>query len=233
MKSFIWLALCTVALSQVCSASNTGDNQLTSEEQRQGWKLLFDGKSLDGWTTSDLKPSKQPVEDNSINPHECGGYMMIHERRWENFIFSLDFKISKGCNSGIFLRTFPLKPNTRQGSVGYNGLEIAVDDTATAGYHDTGALYDLVKPTRNAMKPAGEWNHAVITADHNKITIELNGQQVTQMDLDKFDKPSMRPDGTKHKFTGVAWRDHARSGYLGLQDHGSDCWYKNIKLKEL
>ena len=83
------------------------DNELTPQERAAGWVLLFDGKTLDGWITNNREPSKVPVEDGAINPHGCGGYMLIHERQWSNFVLSLDFKISKGCNSGIFVRTFP------------------------------------------------------------------------------------------------------------------------------
>ena len=100
-------------------------------------------------------------------------------------MLSLDFKISKKCNSGIFVRTFPLTPRPGK-DVGFNGIEIAIDDTKTAGFHDTGAIYDLVKPTKNAMKPVGEWNHIVITCDKNLIAVELNGEAVTQMDLDEW-----------------------------------------------
>src|SRR5262245_50749462 len=138
------------------------DNTLTPEEKAAGWTLLFDGKSLDGWMTSSKAPSKRPVEDASINPHRSGGYMMIPAKPYGDFVLSLDFKISKGCNSGIFLRTFPLEPRPGK-DVGFNGIEIAIDDTKTAGLHDTGAVYDLVKPSKNAMKPVGEWNHMEIT----------------------------------------------------------------------
>ena len=207
------------------------DNELTPTEKDAGWVLLFDGKSLDGWMTSSEKPSKTPVDDGCINPHKCGGYMMVHKEMWENYVLALDFKISKGCNSGIFIRTSSLKP--REGKdVGFNGLEVAIDDTTGAGYHDTGAIYDLAKPTKQAMKPVGEWNHIVITCDKSKISVELNGDVVTKMDMDEFPKPNVRSDGTMHKFD-IGYKDHPRKGYIGLQDHGSPCWFKNIKLKPL
>ena len=205
--------------------------ELTSEEKAAGWISLFDGKTLDGWKTSSGRPSKVPVEQGAINPHGCGGYMMIHERIWSDFELALDFKISKGCNSGIFVRTFPLEPRPGK-DVGFNGIEIAIDDTTTAGYHDTGAIYDLVKPRRNAMKPPGEWNHIAITCDRNLICVELNGGVVTRMDLDEWTAPNRRPDGTEHKFD-IAYRDHPRQGYIGLQDHGSNCWFKNIKIRPI
>lgn len=212
-------------------AACAADNELTPQEKADGWALLFDGKTLNGWQTSDKKQSQRPVEDGSINPHKSGHYMMIHETPWEDFILALDFKIGKGCNSGVFLRTWPLTP--REGKdVGYNGIEVAIDDTTTVDYHDTGAIYDLVKPTKNAMKSVGEWNHVVITCDRNNIAVEMNGESVTKMDLDQFVLPNKRPDGSEHKFD-IAFKDHPHSGYIGLQDHGSPCWFKNIKLRPL
>jgi alpha-3'-ketoglucosidase len=207
------------------------DNQLTKAEKDAGWILLFDGRSLAGWTTSSQKPSLRPVEDGAINPHKCGGYMMIHEKPWGDFVLSLDFKISKGCNSGVFVRTFPLTPRPGK-DVGYNGIEVAIDDTIGAGFYDTGAIYDLVKPSSNAMKPVGEWNHMVVTCDKNLISVDLNGTRVSEMNLDLWTAKNKRPDGTDHKFD-VVYKDHPRRGYLGVQDHGSDCWFKNIKLKPL
>jgi hypothetical protein len=224
--------LTLLAALLLAGGARAADNQLTPQERRDGWILLFDGKTLDGWMTSSRTESRVPVEDGSINPHGAGGYMMIHKQKWANFILSCDYKISKGCNSGIFVRTFPLTPRAGK-DVGFNGIEIAIDDTAPgADYHDTGAIYDLVKPTRNAQKPVGEWNHAVVTCDHNLITVELNGERVTRMDLDQFTQPNRRPDGSEHKFD-IAYAKAPRWGYLGLQDHGSPCWYKNIKLKPL
>ena len=140
--------LCAVTVPTVALAA---DNELTPGEKSRGWILLFDGKTLNGWTTSSRTPSKTPVQDGALNPHKSGGYMLIHERQWSDFVLALDFKISKGCNSGIFLRTYPLTPRTGK-DVGFNGIELAIDDTTGAGYHDTGALYDLVKPARNAMR---------------------------------------------------------------------------------
>jgi hypothetical protein len=207
------------------------DNQLTPAEKKAGWVLLFDGKTLDGWMTSSAELSKTPVENGCINPHKCGGYMMVHMKQWGDFILSLDFKISKGCNSGVFVRTSPLTPLPGK-DVGYNGIEIAIDDSQTATWHDTGAIYDLVKPTRNAMKPAGEWNHLVIACNRNLIDVELNGEKVTHMDLDQWTTPGKRPDGSEHKFE-FAFKGRPRKGYIGLQDHGSPCWFKNIKLKPL
>jgi hypothetical protein len=224
-------SLVVLSLLLFASVALAGDNELTPEDKADGWILLFDGRTPEGWTTNEGKESRRPVEEGALNPHGSGGYMLIHEKDWTDFVLALDFKITPKCNSGIFFRTFPLEPRPGK-DVGFNGIEIAIDDAATAGYHDTGALYDLVKPTKNAMKPAGEWNHLVLTCDRNRIAIELNGEVVTRMDLDEWTEPNKRPDGSQHKFD-VAFRDHPRHGYIGLQDHGTDCWFKNIKLKPL
>ena len=208
------------------------NNALTDQEVRDGWVLLFDGKTTKGWMT----PKGQPlppthVQKGSLDPHPCD-YMLVHEKMRDDFTLSLDVKISPGCNSGIFLRTFPLKPKPGK-DVGWNGLEVAIDDTRTAGYHDTGALYDLVRPTKNAMKPAGQWNRIVLTCRGSRVTVDVNGERVTATDLNRWTEPGRRPDGSRHKFSGIAYKNHPRKGYIGLQDHGSDCWYRNIKLRPL
>ena len=227
MRFVVLMVVVLFASSLACAA----DNELTQQEKQDGWVLLFDGSSTIGWMT----PKEQPlpashVQKGSLNPHPCE-YMLTHEKVWDNFRLALDFKISTGCNSGIFIRTFPLAPRPGK-DVGFNGLEVAIDDTQSAGFHDTGATYDLSKPTKNAMRPAGEWNHIEITCDKNLIQIELNGERVNRLDLDQWAEKYKRPDGSDHKFD-VAYKDHPRKGHIGLQDHGSDCWYKNIKLLPL
>lgn len=230
MKSRLLLCLCFVVLVTSVRAESVL-NALTDKEKADGWKLLFDGYTTKGWMTVSKQPlADKYVQNGSLNPHPCD-YMLVYEKPLENYVLSLDFKITTHCNSGIFVRTMPLeRVNGRD--VGYNGIEVAIDDTKTAGYVDTGAFYDLSKPKRNAMKPVGEWNHIVITSNGSRMSVVLNGEAVTQIDLDQFREPNKRPDGTPHKFD-VAYKDHPRKGYIGLQDHGSDCWFRNIKLKPL
>ena len=217
----LWIGLCPAA-----------ENELTEEERADGWQLLFDGRTTGGWMSIRREPlPDRHVQAGSLNPHPCN-YMLVHETPRADFTLSLEFKLSPRCNSGVFFRTWPLKP--RPGlDVGYNGLEIAIDDTTGGGFHDTGAIYDLVAPRKNAMKPAGEWNRLVLTCRDNLITVDLNGERVTETDLDQWAEPGRRPDGSRHKFHDTAFKDHPRKGYIGLQDHGADCWYRNIKLKPL
>ena len=116
------------------------DNELTQQEQQDGWVLLFDGKSTSGWMSIKEEPlPEKNVQEGALNPHPCN-YMLVHGKDWENFRLEMDFKIAKQCNSGIFLRTFPLKP--REGrDIGYNGIEVAVDDTTTADFHEIGRAH--------------------------------------------------------------------------------------------
>ncbi len=212
-------------------APKQAEGVLSAEEKRAGWILLFDGKTQNGWMTSAGLPSKTAVEEGCINPHQCGDYMMVHTQQWSNFELKLDFKISQGCNTGIFVRTSPLKPRPGK-DVGFNGIEVQIIDTKTAGYYDTGAIYDLSPPSKNTMKPAGQWNHIEVTCNQSIIEVVLNGEKVNHVDLAQFTEPNKRPDGSPHKFD-VAYKDHPRTGYIGLQDHGSPCWFKNIKLRPL
>jgi hypothetical protein len=231
LRTGLMLVVAAVLSGPAAAPAGGADNVLSRREQAEGWILLFDGKSLDGWLTSGGTPSRTPVDDGCINPHGCGGYMMVPRGDRSDFVLALDFRISPGCNSGVFVRTFPLAPRPGK-DVGSNGLEVAIDDTHTAGYHDTGAIYDLVRPDVNAMRPVGQWNHLEVTCDGPRITVVLNGRTVTRMDLDRWTEPNRRPDGSPHKFD-IAYKDHPRHGYIGLQDHGAPCWFKNIKLRPL
>src|SRR5438552_15658209 len=205
-----WLVV--VVFATVVGGLRAADNELTPAEKKGGWILLFDGKSMKDWMTSEWQRCDEALNDESISPDRCNTYMMTYERPWSDFILALDFKIGAHTNSGIFVRTFPLKPLPAW-DVGYNGIEIQILDSQTAGYYDTGALYDLVKPTKNAMKPVGEWNHIVITSDGSRLAVVLNGEAVSQIDLDEWREPNKRPDGSVHKFD-VAYKTHPRKGYI-------------------
>ncbi len=225
------LCMLSLLLPVAPRVARGGDNELSPQEMEAGWELLFDGRTTRGWMT----PKREPlpgshVQHGALNPHPTD-YMLVLEKPRDSFQLTLDFKLSKGCNSGVFFRTTPLTPRPPK-DLGYNGLEVALDDTRTAGNHDTGAIYDLQAPRNNAMKPAGEWNHLVLTVRGPEVRVEVNGEVVNELNLDDFPQPFTRPDGTRHKFD-IAFKSHPRLGYIGLQDHGGDCWFKNIKLRQL
>ena len=103
-------------------------------------------------------------------------------------------------------------------------------ETEVVAQHDCGALYDCVAPSKNMVKPAGEWNHMTITALGPVIQVELNGEQIVDANLDEWTEPKLNPDGTKNKFK-TAYKDMPREGHIGFHYHGSAIWFRNIKIK--
>lgn len=208
------------------SAVSTGDNSLTAEEKKAGWQLLFNGKDYTGWKCNNDKPIKSVVEEGCLMPYKSGGYLLIHEKQYGDFVLKCDVKYTPNCNSGIFFRVGNAHDPVQ------TGMELQIYSGQGTGYHDFGAIYDLVKPTKNTSYDPGKWNAIKLTCKGPHVTVEVNGTVVSEMNCDQFDKPNMRPDGSAHKFR-MAVKDFPRKGYVGFQDHGHKVWYKNIKLLEL
>ncbi len=208
------------------------DNQLTEKEKKAGWQLLFNGKDHTGWKCNNGKAIATPVEKGSLVPYKSGGYIIIHEKKFGDFIFKCDVKWeAKQCNSGIFFRVAePKNPvNT--------GFEVQVLSGTGTGKHAFGAVYDLATTTKNTANKTGEWNTVEIKCQGPHISVRLNGETVCEMNCDEFDQPGVCPDGKTHKFKlggkPRAVKDFAQVGYLGFQDHGQKVWYKNVKVLEL
>jgi hypothetical protein len=203
----------------LCVLSGASDREFRS---------IHDGTTGKGWILCDGRPLPTAfVQREGLNPHGTGSYLVVHETKAGDFALDFDYKLTKGCNSGVFIRVSDLHDPVQ------SGIEIALDDTTGSGMHDPGALYDLVAPRTNAQKPAGEWNHMTISAAGPRISVVLNGTEVSSINLDQWNTPGKRPDGSKHKFSKVTIGKLPHHGYFGFQDHGSDCWFKNIKLKEI
>lgn len=223
-------AILLISLALFCvhahAQEGTKDNTLSDEEKKDGYELLFNGKDLTGWKNNNGKPVKAAVEDNAIQTHKCGGKVLLHERQLEDFVLRCDFKLSKPkTNSGIFFRVSDPKNPVQA------GFEVQVMGGKGTGTHDLGAIYDLAAPSKNMNKAIGEWNSIEITSKGSKISVKVNGEQVSSVDLDKFTEPKKRPDGSKHKFGDI--KNLPRIGQIGFQDHGSQCWFKNVRVKEL
>lgn len=220
-----WLAA-LAALAAGCSG--VPRRQLTEEERRDGWQLLFDGATLDGWKVTG-NPESWKVQGGAIACHaKKGGYLHTLEE-YDDFALSLEYKVAKGTNSGVFFRWSNLKDPV------HTGIEIQVLDShgrATPGTHDDGAIYDLVAPSKNMSRPAGEWNRLVITAVDNRVEVAHNGEKVAEMDLNLYTEAGKNPDGSKNKFK-YAFKELPRRGYIGFQDHGGGAWFREIKLKPL
>ena len=186
---------------------------------------LFDGSNLDAWTMEN--PGGWAIADSAMTIAK-GGSIWTRER-FGDFDLSLEFKVSREGNSGVFIRIGDLKDPVQ------TGIEMQILDSAGKAKpdkHDSGALYDLLEPSSNAMKPAGEWNRAVITCHMNHITIEMNGTQIIAADLDRWTTPHKNPDGSENKFN-LALKDFPREGHIGFQDHGFPVWFRNVMVKKM
>lgn len=219
-------------------------NKLSKQEIEAGWKLMFNGKNFDGWRQCNgtEMPANWVIEDDAMkvftgegkNPGQgANGDILFPGKKYSNFELSIDWKASKGANSGIFyyVRETPGK------AIYYAAPEIQVLDNKDASdnkvdSHLAGSLYDLLPADPNTVNPAGEWNTCVIKVKDGKATVSMNGTQVVSYthwtpEWDKMVK------GSKFKrFPG--WTEGiSKEGYIGLQDHGYAVWFRNIKIREL
>ena len=192
------------------------------------WISIFDGKNLDGWSTTG-KPEGWTVEDECIVCTVQGGKYLYTQDQYENFVLSVDFKIAEKTNSGIFFRWSDLDDPV------HTGIEIQIFDSygqEVSDTHTCGAIYDMVAPSSNPSKPAGEWNNILITSVPNHISVEKNGVRIAEMDVDQWEEAGKNADGSKNKFK-YAWKDMPQKGHIGLQDHGGKVWFRNLKIQQL
>lgn len=200
-----------------------------------GWVTLFDGKSLDAFRMG--PENSWVVEDGAIalkrtdydGKEHNADYLWARVPRGD-FILELEFKVPEKANSGVFLRTSDLNDPV------YTGIEIQVNNShgkpqLTRG-GTVGAIYDCQAPSKNAAKPPGEWQQMRITCRGPGIVVELNGEMVNEMNLNRWVEPKRNPDGSDNKFPR-ALKDFAREGHIGFQDHGRPVWYRNIRVRGL
>jgi type 1 glutamine amidotransferase len=230
MNLMLWRFGAVVLSLLAIAPAQRADNELTPKEIQEGWILLFNGKDAKNWMLPNGKPLPAAnVQDGCINPHQCGAGWTYFNTKFGDFVLSLDFKITKDCNSGVFFRVANPKDEV------YTGFEMQVYDTGhkkDPGRNDCGAIYDCLAPSKNMMKAPGEWNHIDLTCKGASVKLVMNGAQIIDMDLDKWTEVGKNPDGSKNKFK-KAIKDFDRTGFIGVQEHGNDCWYKNVKLKPL
>lgn len=194
---------------------------------------MFNGQDLTGWVVEGTKDfaakdakkddPKTPiwtVKDGSINCAGTGFGFLRYDREVSDFVYHVEFKLSKGCNSGIGIRhdKFNGKAETRPS---FSGYEIQLlDDGAKKtppDKHSTASLYRYVAATKHAVKPAGEWNTIDIECRGSKIKITLNGEVVQDVD----------------QATNAEIKDKPLKGYVSVQNHGKAVEFKNLKLKVL
>jgi hypothetical protein len=224
--AFSYLSL-ALWLTWASSSLLAADNQLTDAEKAEGWQLLFNGSDVSGWKCNNGKPPADTVlEDGTLVPYKSGGYVLIYDKQFADFILKCEVKMPEHCNSGVFFRIGDPKDPVQ------TGFEVQVLNNDGVSRNSWGSIYDLVAPSKNNLKPTGQWNSIVITCRGPHITVETNGEEVSKINCDEWTEPGTRLDGSKHKFR-KAIKDFPRQGYLGFQDHGAKVWYKNVKILEL
>ena len=229
-------ALQTLALAGALAAlaAPGDDNRLTDEDRKAGWLLLFDGKEAADWVRSHdgSAVTDKVIEGGALTPRNQPGPLLVYgKKQFGDFVLRCDVKMAEPANSGIFFRVADLKNHVE------TGLEVQVLDPEQAKKHSPywsfGAVYDLAKPAKNALRGPGEWNAVELRCEGPHVTVAVNGEVVSRLNCDDFSEPGRRPDGTPHKYKG-AIKDFARSGYIGLQSGWEGkCWFKNLRLLEL
>lgn len=143
-----------------------------------------------------------------------------------DFVVSLEFRTKEDSNSGVFIRTTDIV-NWLQKSI---EIQIRQGDEEKP-VHLVGAIFDVAAPARQVPITPGEWYRYVITAKGNTITVMLNGEPVNKVDLNQWKEAGKNPDGTANKFT-TAYKDMARAGRIGLQDHGQPIEFRNLFVEQ-
>jgi len=189
--------------------------------------ILFDGTDLSKWqNSSGDKPGAGWVIENDVLARKPKAGMIWTKERFGNFILDLEFK-TEG-NSGIFFRTDNPKDCVQ------TGLEMQIYKRVNKPSRNScGAIYDALAPSKEMTKD-GQWNHVTITAEDNKIRIVLNGEQIIDMDLNRWTEPHRNPDPerSKNKFR-TALKDFKREGHIGFQEHGANVWFRKVRIKRL
>ncbi len=214
------------------------NNTLTAQEKKDGWKLLFDGKTTKGWHNygkKDISPLWK-VENGELIMGSKGAEDIVTDKEYENFEFQLEWKISEGGNSGIY---YLVKEDPQKYKKGWNtGPEMQIlDDNkhpdATKGKdgnHQAGALYDLIPAKNKQLKPVGEWNAVRLIINQGKVEHWLNGAKIVEYDLNSTEFAELVKTS---KFNVYADFAKYRKGRIALQDHGDLVWFRNIKIKKL
>ena len=205
----IGLLLCSVAVPLLSA----------KDHETSGFRPLYNGKNLKGWKTEgNWIPQEDGVLAIKPRPGEEGwqrfGSYLWTKRKYDDFVLSLEYKHPKGGNSGVFVRVKDRKDPVD------TGIEVQIldshGDDEPLGPHDCGGIIGTKGPSKNMAKPAGQWNHMVVTCNGSHMKVKLNGEQIIDLDLSES-----------------AVKDRPLKGYIGLQDHGLPLWFRDIKIKEL
>jgi uncharacterized protein YaiE (UPF0345 family) len=247
MKNYIFLALASALVSCTTSKQSgmqsTGNSTSVSDE---GFTNLFDGKTTSGWHTYGKTGVGKAwkVIDGTLHLdakakadwQTAEGGDIVTDEEFENFHLKYEWKIAPKGNSGV---VFFIKEDPQYQFMWHTGPEMQVLDNGTGtseGHpdgkivsHRAGDLYDLIV-SKEVVKPAGEWNMAEVVVNNKTLTFYLNGQQTVSTTLwDDGWKALI----AKSKFKNMPAFGKFSKGRIGLQDHGDDVWFRNVRLKRL
>ena len=244
MKPFLSLIFLTAACGAAVAADMTGTpNTLSAAEKADGWRLLWDGKTTDGWRSArsqEFPKSGWTIKDGELIVNETGGKEaaaggdIITREKFSDFELQVDFKITPGANSGIkiFVDT-----ELNKGAGSSIGPEFQLLDDARHpdaklgrdGNRTLGSLYDLIAaPADKKVNPVGEWNLAEILAKGKHVEFRLNG--VKTVEFERGSK-TWRDMVASSKFKDWPGFGELPEGHILLQDHGNKVFFRNIKIR--
>lgn len=244
------LAVTALAMS---ACAHAGVNSLSRAERAEGWRLLFDGRSMKGWRGlgRDTVPSVHwVVRDGAITkiaqdkitqrtqadgqPLDGGDLMTIET--FGDYELAWQWRVTPGANSGVKYNVSEELSTGIEPKHAAKGFEYQVldDDRHPDGKlpsHRAGALYDLIPPNdAKHLRPVGEWNDSRIVFVGNHGEHWLNGAKVVEYDLGT---PRMDSVLAASKYRSWAWFGQRRRGHIVLQDHGDEAQFRAIRIREL
>lgn len=234
LLSFVAAALAGCGGSEATMMEPTPDPAAADAE----WVSLFDGASLAGWRAfgGGPAPSAWRAEDGALRFDPTGGERgdLIAEGVYGDFELELEYRISECGNSGVFYRAaegdglaFPWQTGPE-----YQVLDDCHPD-AQYPSHTAGSLYDLYVPTADAARPAGEWNAVRIVVRGDRVEHWLNGERVVEAEVGSADWDARQAASKFRDPASFPGFGTYAEGVVGLQDHGDDVWYRNLRLRPL
>jgi len=219
-------------------------NTLSDAEIAEGFYLLFDGESFAGWRAYNKEAfpaSGWVIEEGALKVEgegtgEAGGEGgdIIFDRKFRDFHLKLEWKVSRGGNSGIFYlgQEIPGEPVWKSApefqildNENHIDGQLGID-----GNRKAGSLYDMIPAKPQNANPYGEWNLAEVIVYRGTVVHKMNGEVVLEYHLRTSDWERMVEES---KFVEYKeWFGQALEGYIALQDHGDDVWFRNIRIKE-
>ena len=203
----------------------------SSSQPRGEWQPLFDGTSTRGWHNAGkttLDPRWQAI-DGALVLTAPGGGDIVSDAQFDDFELELEWQLAPGGNSGLFYRAMDADPVWHRAAE-YQLLDDAAAEDRFVASHRAGAVYDLVAPEGAVLRPAGAYNHARIVACGPQVEHWLNGVRVAAYTVGSDD---WKQRLAASKFAGQPDFAAARSGHIGLQDHGAVLRVRNARVRTL